>query len=342
MKQQYNFILSITILLCLIAGGCKEDNEFIIPQPSDVEIMPKASVNQTRSDLAGAQDGPGFPASTDNVFAISAFLSSDDIKDHDHTLNGEDKKIDIKYFLNQPLKTDASGQFHFYSENGMRYYPEDGSHLYFYAFSPACAVQDANNPKLVSWNLTGQEDIMYAKDLRGISKISGDHIDGQIQPEFKFKHLLTRLNFRCRRETGFADYIYITGITIKNQRCKAQLDLDLGKLSFSDNKEDKKDMSTECNHMIDVVVDYKNILSVFVEPCESYDIEVALKNGTTITFTINAPAIEDDNNYSKKFQPGYFYDVNLRFQGTGFDIDVKLNSWNDGGTSSGIILPSKI
>lgn len=190
MKGHFNIYAA---LIATTIIGCTEEIDVQrVPAPSDVEILPNAAVAQSRSDLTGAQDGPLFPASTDNVFAVSAFLSS----------NGTD--ADIPYFLNQPLKSDAEGNFHFYRENGLRYYPEDSYKLYFYAFSPACATQDKNDPKKVSWTLTGQEDIMYAKDLTGLSK---NHEGTQPQPTFNFQHLLTRLNFRCRRETGFADYI---------------------------------------------------------------------------------------------------------------------------------------
>lgn len=341
-------------------SGCEEDTGGVIPipEPSDVEIQPQAVVTQSRAEnmLSGAVDGTDFPKSTDHVFAVSAFLSKSDTRydgeevvysnnPNDEAAQGIDTSV--PYFLNQPIRTDETGAFHFDTENGPRYYPEDGSHVYFYAVSPACAKQDATDPKKVSWTLTGREDIMYARDVRGIRKVHGLDLDAthQPQPHFQFRHLLTRLNFRCRRETGFSDFIYIAFIQITDRNSVATLDLDKGLLSFLPPKKDIKYELKE-PHEVEVVEGYNNVVSLMYEPDSSYEVTIGMKSGLTNTFTIHASSVnstsgesnpDTDDTDNPIFRAGYSYNVNLRFQGVELKVDIALANWNDGGSTTGVI-----
>lgn len=334
MKLSHSILPLLATLLGLMACACSDEDVALQPlsAQSDIEILPQAKLSGSRAALSGAQDGPDFPIATDRVFAVSAFLTSRDDTSKVN-LNGENLPLDIPYFLNQPIKSDSVtvGKFHFYIENGLRYYPEDKSHVYFYAFSPACAVQDARNPHIVSWTLTGQEDIMYAKDLTGIQKVKGDHLATQMQPVFKFEHLLTRFNINENWGVGFPDNIKVTGLTVHNVIDKVSLDIFTGEMTYSDTKKD-----------IQFPIDSK--ISTTGIPSRICSFLCANKGDLSeLNFSITAGGLQyyiplSANQFSSGttvFENGKQYDINLTFTGTQIIVTATASKWEEGGNSSG-------
>lgn len=235
-----------------------EDVTSAIPMPSDVEIVPQARVTATRSAFTGIQDSTVFPMSTDSVFAVSAFLSKEN--------------QDSPYFLSQPIKSDSEGNYSFYTENGFRYFPEDQSPVYFYAYSPLCGIESADNES-ITWNLTGQEDIMYAKDLSGLHKLHGDSVTTQQpQPDFKFAHKLIRFNIFEFWGGGFADKIVISEIRIKNCVSKVTLSLSNGDIEVDATK--TTDFFVTLNHEIaELSKEKKNAHLYVLQPAHQMNIE---------------------------------------------------------------------
>lgn len=344
MKQNTShIILYFAAVISLLLSGCDEDVRPGLPIPSDVEILPKASLTATRA-LSGCVDGSTFPLDADSVFAVSAFLES------------PSGVYDTPYFLNQTLDTDSDGKICFSSQNGLRYYPEDESKLYFYAYSPVKVNTDDTNSKSVSWTLTGKEDIMCATDLSGIKKMPVSEQTEQKQPVFGFCHLLTRLNFRCRRETGFADKTYISYIAIKDQHTVATLDF--SKFNASATPGDYFTLSGQTSLLkyplpdpfpVEVAAGYNDVTSLMLPSAESFQIEIGLKNGLKIEFEINASDLTwdiDDPNHGSgdidksAFKSGCSYNVNMLFEGSRITFQtVAVFNWENGGSAEGILTP---
>lgn len=307
-------IYIITILLVSACSGIEVEKQ--IPLPSDVEIIPQASLSTTRSHLSGAIDGTTFPKSTDSIFAVTTFLD----------IEGKEK-----YFSNQPINSDSNGKCHFDTFNGLRYYPEDGSPLFFYAVSPVPNSDLQSDPTKVVWNLTGQEDIMYACDLRGISKVHGSLLDGihQPQPEFKFKHLLTRFNVRERWGNGFPDKMVISEIKILNCIDKAAVDLERGNI-INDYEAGKKDFICNVTHEISALVHFADVCSIMCfmgNNRKSIQLEVVVSDIKYGPVEISAPG-------NGNFEAGISYNIDLEFESNRILTNVGAAEWEVGGSST--------
>lgn len=342
MKQRHYISLAFAATLGMMVVGCTEEVYTPrIPIPSDVEIVPMATVAGTRGSLSGVQDGPQFPSSTDGVFAVSAFLTSDayDKKySGGKVLNDSNANANMPYFLNQPIRTDENGNFHFNTENGSRYYPEDGSHVYFHAFSPANAIQDTTDYKKVSWTLTGQEDIMYARDLRGIRKAHGSDFDSisQPQPEFKFEHLMTRLDFKLARGNGYGERLKVYSLEIFDFEDKASLDLSFGSLTFDYNDDSKHDLLIEKEMLNVAILEAIPYITVMSSPRESIKFKVNSMGIDYPPLTIKAETSLPGA--PKLFEAGKRYEIILNFTGIGVNISASLVKWQDGGSSNETVI----
>lgn len=304
----------ITILLVSACSGIEVEKQ--IPLPSDVEIIPQASLSTTRSHLSGVVDGSSFPKSTDSIFAVTAFLDID----------GKER-----YFSNQPVHSDSNGKCHFETYNGQRYYPEDGSPLYFHAVSPVPDAAIQTDPTKIIWNLTGQEDIMYANDLTGIKKTHGSELDSihQPQPEFKFNHLLTRFNIRERWGNGFPDKMTISEVKILNCIGKATVDL-INEKIINDAKDETTDFIYTVAHEINALVHFADVCSIMCFPydnMESIELEILVSDIKYGPVKIFAPK-------GGTFEAGVSYNIDLEFESNRILVYTAVADWEDGGSST--------
>lgn len=311
-------ILYICILAaCNILSSCDNDKQHdnAVHLPSNVEIIPRASLSATRTNLLGAVDGATFPKNQEGIFAVSAFL---------------DKTCNKPYFNIQPVDCDSVGNLNFRSSNGFRYYPEDGAPLFFYAVSPVPEWQ--NDPKKAVWNLTGQEDIMYAVDTNnslGFSKISGDHFNEQQQPMFTFRHLLTRFNVRERWGNGFPDKMIISEIKILNCIAKAAVDLESGNI-INEYEAGTKDFICNVTHEISALVHFADVCSIMCmmgDNMKSIQIEVVVSDIRYGPVEILAPR-------GGTFEAGVSYNIDLEFESNRMIPYVRAAAWKDGGSST--------
>lgn len=110
-----------------------------------------------------------------------------------------------------------------------RYYPKAGTMNYsFYGYYPTEAVTPvlATNNVTATCNIDGSHDLIYGNAVA--EKLTGGfdgynavyfRIQGAQTPNIQFKHLLTQLKFRFKRETGFDEgqTIKVKNIVIENQ-----------------------------------------------------------------------------------------------------------------------------
>lgn len=111
------------------------------------------------------------------------------------------------------------------------YYPPDGSWLWLVAFSPKATPVSGE----VTYTLTGNEDLLYAPQLRG-NRWDGERFSGNTDSAadrpLAFRHLLSRLQFlACKAGTdGVA--VKIKKITVKEAQSSATLTLATGQVVF--------------------------------------------------------------------------------------------------------------
>lgn len=98
--------------------------------------------------------------------------------------------------------------------NPLQYYPQDNTPVYLIGYAPVAAVTDG----VVSYTLTGDEDIMVTQELSGTKTT-------QIADKFLFDHLLSQIQFKIGAEAGFTGAGDITSVTVKDVKTDATLTL---------------------------------------------------------------------------------------------------------------------
>lgn len=216
------------LMLLPLLAACSDD---VLSVPStnevrysEVPIIPTAEVVtanlSTRVDFEGPVNGTTFTPNTTKIFGVTAYLGDD---------------IPTVWLPNSRLNFSAvncneKGTYEF---DESKYYPLD-YRTYFYAFSPMihCSYTEgtATDHPMVTYTITGREDVMWSCNVDGILK----HVDPakQEQPNFRFNHCLQRVVFQVRRTAGVPATVKIENISIKGLYNVCTLDLITGILEF--------------------------------------------------------------------------------------------------------------
>lgn len=112
-------------------------------------------------------------------------------------------------------------------------YPRYGDYLYLVAYAP---VQSSPTDGTVAYTLTGQEDLLYVKELQG-NKRDGNRFSGNTQSAsdkpLVFNHLLTRLSFKARKKQADGLTVKITKVTVNGAQTQATVPLATGEPLFA-------------------------------------------------------------------------------------------------------------
>ena len=210
--------------------GCSKSS---YDAPSDTVLTPDLSapivlnaainVHTQVKAITGPVNGSAFPESTEDVFRLRAYAGASVPTDW------SDAAI---YDGMNDLQVN-SGSSSELSLSTPKYYPSDASKkLYFYAWAPAAgsitAGGDGSAP-VANYTLTGQEDILWAKDDRGIAKDVPSQSD---QPALNFAHKLKQVKFKLVKDASFEEGQKVTSIKITQVKTSAKLDLSNGTLTF--------------------------------------------------------------------------------------------------------------
>lgn len=298
--------------------GCgEEETPRPKPEPSDTEIMPQAVLAETRATLTGTVDGSVFAANTEGVFAVTAMLEKD---------SSDPKDV---WFQDQAVHTISDSGLRF---DEKQYYPYDPiNKLYFYAYSPATGEPVDGNPMKVRFDLTGQEDILWAKDDKGIGKAT--YFQGnQDQPMFKFYHKLARINILCKRGIGFPDGIRLTKVVLHDQKYHATIDLASGNVECQGSTEFETNPNLSIN-----ALGFDLAGSFMIEPTGSLTISMSTSNNSIpFNTTIESKDLFASGGIkTEEFEAGYSYDVKFEFLATEIFVTTAVAPWSDGGISNG-------
>ncbi|MDR2129859.1 MAG: fimbrillin family protein, partial [Odoribacteraceae bacterium] len=220
-------ICAATVVSCVKAAG---NLPLVTPGEGRAAIVPVAGVTaaraSSRGDLSsGPVTGSAFPANTSKLFAVTAYAGP-------AATPPANVPQSTAYFDNQAVGSDPESKLSF---TDPQYYPPSSDvKLYFYAYSPLIGgtYTPGNGSTVapaVTWDLDGQQDVMYASVTSGIGKEEGT----QTHPEFGFQHLLARVQFKLVQGTGFGGGINVTEINLNALNTRASLDLVTGALTWT-------------------------------------------------------------------------------------------------------------
>lgn len=328
MKSSKAKVYQLSLLCCALCFlvACEKVNDGNHPSQgmAGVEIVPSASLGASATPASRAAiDGTQIPANTANVLAITAYQKAMPTTNYSANV----------YFDNAMVNSDATGALSFADS---KYYPADGSNLYFYAYSPGTGATyvagSGSTAPTVSWTITGQEDIMAASVLSGISKSSRES-DGvtQSQPQFTFEHKLTRIRFKLVRSSNYSEGISASSIVLTGLRTNAGLDLVSGTLSFTGPTANLSlPMPVGGIEIKDSSTAEATVASIMCEAgLSTLKVKVTAGGYEYADATISTP--------SGSFLAGYCYLVTLTFDGTRIVPTTSIVPWEDGGSNSGTI-----
>lgn len=214
------------LALLLLASSCADGKDTIgyidEVEDSDIPIQLTASIAQpavTRAPFIGPVVGTTFSPNSEKIFGVTAFVG-----DAAPTSWTPNTRVN-----NAPVHTDSRGAAYFET---LLYYPREKK-FYFYAYSPMVhcdySAGDAMTHPIITYQLTGQEDILWACNETGIGMMTEAT---QTHPNFVFQHKLQRVVFTVKRTAQTSASITLSEIRLCNQKTTAKLDLMTGNLTF--------------------------------------------------------------------------------------------------------------
>ena len=213
-----------------------------------------------------------------------------------------------------------------------RYYPSDGSTLYLRGFYPQ-AEMDHN---MVHYNLTGNEDLLFADVLAGSS---AHHFNGKNET-LAFRHLLAQLNVNLKADSSFPTEYRLKSVCIKGTSTDANLDLLQGTLSFA-NKSFPLFLYRADSHEEGYPLmpnESISLGSLLVQPGALLTVDIALSQDDKMEhdLTINDIPIKFEGGSS---QTGLAYQVEIRIP-TPLHLYATLGEWTDGNNGTGnVVVP---
>lgn len=112
-------------------------------------------------------------------------------------------------------------------------YPENGDWIYLVAVAPKTSAYDSSSGS-VSYTLTGQTDLMYAKQIRG-NRWDGSRFsntDNTKDIPLEYVHQLTQLKFKAQKVTADGLPVKVQKITVKGKK-EVSVNLASGNTTFS-------------------------------------------------------------------------------------------------------------
>lgn len=213
---------------------------------------------------------------------------------------------------------------------GPYYYPTDGSTLDFYAFAPfaleSTPAGAGVSPK-VSYTITGDEDVMWAKGT-GYKPSSGP----AHHPVLDFEHKLTQLNFELKSGLGYpTSGNKVVSIKVRNQPTTVVMTVQTGHCAFSGSA-DMQALSpaemitgfeiTGAGNCIDAPVMTQPKLGILGYHTYSLDIEVKPSSGPNVTYT-NVPV-------DVIAAEGYANKICIVFNGSIICATACVDDWRNG------------
>lgn len=364
-----NRIFLYSAALITMLGSCtKEDNNVNIDSNELVPIQIGAG-NQISTDVQASSRASRAPLdewaeTTVGLFALAKNATAWNIDDP--RTNPSVLWNDVRGTITGAAETTVDVTVDFdTNDDGTddieRYYPKAGTMNYsFYGYYPTEAVTPvlATNNVTATCNIDGSHDLIYGNAVAEQLAGSFDgynavyfRISGAKTPNIQFKHLLTQLKFRFKRETGFDEgqTIKVKNIVIENQPETLNLliaSLEDGQTpgTLTANGGNTKEISSNLTEAIEInSATYTDTPEEIVSPLMLFTQGVATSvykgyvelegntpgSSTLAPITINAPD-------GKGFEVGKAYTVSLTISDMKeIEVQATLSKWVEGAEIDG-------
>lgn len=214
-------------------------------------------------------------------------------------------------------------------------YPENGDWIYLVAVAPKTSAYNSSDGS-VSYTLTGQTDLMYAKQIRG-NRWDGSRFsntDNTKDIPLEYVHQLTQLKFKAQKVASGGLAVKVKSITIKGQET-VKVDLASGKATFSGDAVELK--LTPANGETEIVTapsatDLGCLLLPPLEPEQAYQLTVETSIGTfenlDISFDSTSGGGSSSSSGSNHFAAGHSYEITLNIGDRELEIlSVTVAQW---------------
>lgn len=271
MKRKRLILLPACFCLLSLLSGCTDNDDSAATE----EIVP-VRLFARGGALEGVSDGSPDDASTriEPGVAFTASVAFSSVEGEYTSLDGPCEGIwtaDVA----APVSGSTEGGVTWRTEGGATaapVYPRYGDYLYLVAYAPA---QSNPTDGTASYILTGQEDLLYVKELQG-NKRDGNRFSGNTQSAsdkpLVFNHLLTRLSFKARKKQADGLTVKINKITVNGAQTQATVPLATGIPAFSTPADGSKGLSLTPTGGVDVAgTDNVEVGSLMLPPVEKPD-----------------------------------------------------------------------
>lgn len=217
MKRNIACLLLLPAFVLLPATGCSDGDT---PHPDSTNTPWRIELFATGDPLTAVSKAAGFDAFGSTIFAT--------------TRQGVYTELTQPYEWTKNATVGADGQVSL-PDNPVPAYPANGAWIYLTAVAPEADASAIGNG-IVTYTLTGQNDLLFAGEIRG-HKRDGHLFSGNTNPAndtpLVFEHLLTQLQFEAKKTTGHGVPVTIHKITVKDVRAQVTLPLATGVPVFS-------------------------------------------------------------------------------------------------------------
>lgn len=210
-------------------------------------------------------------------------------------------------------------------------YPENGDWIYLVAVAPVPLSYNSSNGS-VSYTLTGQTDLMYAKQIRG-NRWDGSRFsntDHSKDIPLEYAHLLTQLKFKAQKVASGGLAVKVKSITIKGQKT-VKVDLASGKATFSGSAVDLKLTPANGETEIGTTPSATDLGCLLLPPLESeqaYLLTVETSSGTFENLDITFESVGGSPSGSNHFAAGHSYEITLNIGDRELEIlSITVAQW---------------
>lgn len=186
------------------------------------------------------------------------------------------------------------------------YYPQDNKAVDFYAFYPKGTPVTTDNGATVAYDLTSQEDILWATVKTGT-------LSSQKANTLVFAHKLAKVNFKVKAGADFASGLNVTSIVVTGTNTAATMNIQTGALTFETPGDINAFTGTEA---IATTVTATAFGDVMIQPGVAYTIKVTAGGVEYTTTLVDAAPAE-----------GKAKTVTLTFLPTGVNVTTSITDW---------------
>lgn len=208
-------------------------------------------------------------------------------------------------------------------------YPENGDWIYLVAVAPKTSTYNTSAGS-VSYTLTGQTDLMYAKQIRG-NRWDGSRFsntDPSKDIPLEYAHLLTQLKFKAQKtEKGLS--VKVKKITVEGKK-EVSVDLVSGETTFSGDDADLtlelKDGGTEITETTATELDGCLLLPPLTSGAYKLTVETSI--GTFENLDITFESVGSNPSGSNHFAAGHSYEITLNIGDRKLEIlSITVAQW---------------